>query len=501
MNAQHEIAWELRNIRKTFGAVIANDDVTLVLRRGQIHGLVGENGSGKSTLIKTLCGAHRPDSGTILREGKPVHLGSPLVARSLGIATVFQEFSLVPDLTVAENILLGRWPGTAIRVDWRAIREAARRVLADLEIKIPPDALVRDLSAAEQQLAEIAKAMAANANVIILDEPTAALGARETQHLHGLLRRMRDGGAAILYISHRIDEVVNLADVVTVMRNGRVVSAAGETPLDLSAIITLMIGRDVHEHYPKTLVEAGDALLEVRDIATERGVRGASFTLRRGEVLGIGGMLGSGRTEIAHALFGVDPLTRGEIVLRGVPVHFHSPADAISAGIALLTENRKTDGLFYNFNGTTNITVANLKAVDRGLWLDLKREHAMSRKLIGELQVTPEAEFDLVDRLSGGNQQKILIARWLNTGADVFIFDEPTQGIDVGTKVAIYGLINGITAAGKGVLLISSDDKELLAMSDRVAIVRHGRIARIAKANQLTKADLLGSSGERTDAA
>jgi ABC-type sugar transport system ATPase subunit len=501
MDVRDNIAWELRNIRKAFGPVIANDGVTLVLRRGQIHGLVGENGSGKSTLIKTLCGAHRPDAGTILRAGKPVHVDNPLVARSLGIATVFQEFSLVPHLTVAENILLGRWPGTALRVDWRAIRASAQRVLADLQIAVPPDALVRDLSAAEQQLVEIAKAMAANANVIVLDEPTAALGAHETEHLHALLRRMRDGGAAILYISHRLDEVVNLADVVTVMRNGRVVSAAGETPLDLSAIVMLMIGRDVHEHYSKTQVEAGDALLEVRDIATKHGVRGATFTLRRGEVLGIGGMLGSGRTEIAHALFGVDPLTRGEILLRGVPVHFHSPADAIAAGIALLTENRKTDGLFFNFNGTANITIANLKAVDRGLWLDLPREHEMSRKLIGQLQVTPEAEADLVERLSGGNQQKILIARWLNTGADVFIFDEPTQGIDVGTKVAIYGLINEITATGKGVLLISSDDKELLAMSDRVAIVRHGRIARIAKASELTKADLLWSSEQRTDAA
>lgn len=501
MDASDGIAWELRNIRKAFGPVLANDDVSLVLHRGQIHGLVGENGSGKTTLIKTLCGAHRPDAGTILREGKPVHVDNPLVARSLGVATVFQEFSLVPHLTVAENILLGRWPGSAMRVDWHAMRDAAKRVLADLEIDISPDAVVRDLSAAEQQLVEIAKAMAANANVIILDEPTAALGARETEHLHDLLRRMRDGGAAILYISHRIDEVVHLVDVVTVMRNGRVVSPAGATPLDLSAIITLMIGRDVHEHYPKAQVEAGGALLEVRDIATERGVRGASFTLRRGEVLGIGGVLGSGRTEIAHALFGVDPLTRGEILLRGVPVHFHSPADAISAGIALLTENRKTDGLFFNFNGTSNITIANLKAVDRGLWLDLQREHLVSRKLIGQLQVTPEAEFDLVDRLSGGNQQKILVARWLNTGADVFIFDEPTQGIDVGTKVAIYQLINQMITAGKGVLLISSDDKELLAMSDRVAIVRRGRIARIAKANELTKADLLESSEQRTDAA
>lgn len=501
MDARDSIAWELRGIRKTFGPIVANDNVSLVLRHGQIHGLVGENGSGKSTLIKTLCGAHRPDSGAILREGVPVHVDNPFIARSLGIATVFQEFSLVPHLTVAENIHLGRWPGPFFSLDWRSMRDAATRVLDSLNIAISPDAVVRDLSAAEQQLVEIAKAMTANANVIILDEPTTALGAREADHLHGLLKRMRDAGTAILYISHRLDEVVRLVDVVTVMRNGRVVGVAGETSLDISAIITLMIGHEVREHYLKTHTDPGEALLEAHDIATDRGVRGVSLTLRRGEVLGLGGVLGSGRTEIARALFGADPLTRGEILLRGKPIHLRSPGDAIAAGIALLTENRKTDGLFFNFNGVENISVANFKDIDRGFWLDLRRERAASREFIRKLQVTPEAEAKLVDRLSGGNQQKLLVARWLYTGADVFIFDEPTQGIDVGTKVAIYRLIDEITAAGNGVLLISSEDRELLAMSDRVAVVRRGQIVRIAKASELSKADLLGNTELGTAAA
>ncbi len=495
------IVWELRGIRKTFGPVVANDDVSLALRRGQIHGLVGENGSGKSTLIKTLCGAHRPDAGTLLHEGKPVRLDNTLAARALGVATVFQEFSLVPHMTVAENIFLGRWLGQPLHVDWRAMREAASKVLATFGIDIPPNALIRDLPVAQQQLAEIAKAMAANASVVILDEPSSALGPRETEHLHNLLRRMRDGGAAILYISHRLDEVVALCDVVTVMRNGRVVSTAAETPLDISGIITRMIGKGVTEHYPKVHGEAGDVLLEANDIATERGVRGVSFTLKRGEVLGLWGPLGSGRTEIACALFGVDPLTRGEIRLHGRALRLHGPSDAIAAGIALLTENRKADGLFFNFTGTENITAANLEDFDRGLWLDLRREREVSHGLIERLQVTPEAEFELVDRLSGGTQQKILVARWLHTGAEVFILDEPTQGIDIGTKVAIYQLINEFTGAGKGVILISSDDKELLAMSDRVAIVRRGRIARIARADELSKADLLESQEERMRAA
>jgi ribose transport system ATP-binding protein len=501
MHAAEGVAWELRNICKTFGPVIANDDVSLVLRHGQVHGLVGENGSGKSTLIKTLCGVHSPDSGTILRGGIPVQLDHPVAARSFGIATVFQEFSLVPHLSVAENIQLGRWPGGAFRVDWRSMREAATRVLHELDIGISPEARVSDLSKPQQQLVEIAKGIAANANIFILDEPTTALGVREIGRLHQLLRRMRTAGAAILYISHRLDEVVYLADVITVMRNGRIVSAAGETPLDITAIITRMIGKDIQRHFARTRASIGKPLLEARNISTEHGVRSVCLTVHEGEVLGLGGMLGSGRSEIARALFGVDQLSRGELRMRGRILKLRSPADAIAAGIALLTEDRKTDGLFFNFTGAENITIANLGAYARWLRLDLRRERTASHRLIDRLRVTPEARFQVVDRLSGGNQQKILIARWLNTGAEVFIFDEPTQGIDVGAKEAVYQLINELTGAGKGIILISSEDQELLSMSDRVAIVRRGRIARIAPASELSKSDLLETSAERMGAA
>jgi ribose transport system ATP-binding protein len=501
MQSPDAVAWELRDIRKTFGPVVANDGVSLVLHRGQIHGLVGENGSGKSTLIKTLCGVHRPDDGAVLCGGRPVHLDHPLTARALGVATVFQEFSLVPDLTVAENIQLGRWPGGPFRVRWHALRETAKQVLGDLGIHIAADARVRDLPKAQQQLVEIAKGIAANASIFILDEPTTALGAREIEHLHALLRRMRAGGAAILYISHRLDEVVRLADVVTVMRNGRVVSTATETPLEVGAIVRRMIGKDLEKHYAKAHAATSEPLLEASDISTDNGVRGASLTLHGGEVLGLGGMLGSGRSEIARALFGVDPLTGGEIRLRGRALNLRSPADAIAAGIALLPEDRKSEGLFFNFSGAQNITVARLDVYDRVFRLDLKQERAASRDLIEQLRVTPEAEHQLIDRLSGGNQQKILIARWLNSGADVLIFDEPTQGVDIGAKEAIYELINTITRAGKGVILISSDDQELLSISDRIALVRGGRIARVARAAELTKTDLLETTAERTRAA
>ncbi len=501
MDAADDIAWQLKDITKTFGPVAANDKVSLELRRRQIHGLVGENGSGKSTLIKTLSGAHQPDSGTILNGNAPVVLHNTLAARSLGIATVFQEFSLVPEMTVAENVFLGRWPGNASNIDWRSMRQAAGRVLADLELDIPPDAVVGELPVAQQQLVEIAKAMAANASVIVLDEPTTALGIAEIAHLHDLLRRARSRGAAILYISHRLDEVVDLCEVVTVMRNGRVVSVAGQTPLDVNAIISLMIGRDVEEQYPKVHGGGGEPLLDVRGISTERGLRDVTFTLHRGEVLGLGGTLGSGRSAVARALFGVEPIVAGEVYVRGEAVALHTPWQAIGAGIALLTENRNIDGLFFNFTGAQNISVASLGDFDHGLWLDLRRERQVSGDLIRRLQVDRIAESELVDHLSGGNQQKILVARWLNTRADVFILDEPTKGIDVGTKVAIYRLINELTAAGKGVILISSDDKELLAMSDRVAIVRRGRIVRIAEARDVSKADLLTGPEERRQSA
>jgi ABC-type sugar transport system ATPase subunit len=497
MTENHDVIWELRDIRKTFGPVVANDNVSLILRRGQIHGLIGENGCGKSTLIRTLSGAHQADSGTILYNGAGVTLRGTPDARALGIATVFQEFSLVPGMTVAENIFMGRWPGRPFAVDWRSMREAARRVMAELELDISPDAVLGGLPVAQQQLVEIAKAMAAGASVIMLDEPTTALGITEIEHLHALLRRTRSNGAAILYISHRLDEVVDLCDVITVMRNGRVVSAAGQTPRDVPAIIALMIGKQVEEQYPKLHATRGEPLLEVCGLSTDRGLNNVSFTLHGGEVLGLGGTLGSGRSAIGRALFGVETVVDGEIRLRGAATRIRHPSEAIAAGIALLTENRNVDGLFFNFTGSENITVASLNHFDHGLWLDLKRERRVSSELIGRLQVNRVAESEMVDRLSGGNQQKILVARWLNTKADVFILDEPTKGIDVGTKVAIYRLINELTASGKGVILISSDDKELLAMSDRVAIVRRGCIARIADPKDVTKADLLTGPEER----
>jgi len=489
-------AWSFRNVTKRFPGVVANRNVSFDLFAGEIHGLMGENGSGKSTVIKSLMGVHQPDEGEILKNGKPVRIENPVAAREAGIAAVFQEFSLVPTLSVAENIHLGRLPIKAGRVDWRKMRSQTERILARLHVRLDPNAIVEDLSVAAQQLVEIAKAMATDASLFILDEPTTALGLEEIAELHRVLKGLRAQGAAILYVSHRLDEVVELVDCVTVLKDGEVVSSAKETPVTVEAIVAVMVG-NVGEHYPKQHHARDEMLLELDGVTTDNGVHGVSLSVRRGEVFGLGGVLGSGRTEIARAIFGVDPLTGGGIRIAGKAVRFRSPQDAVAAGIALVPESRKFDGLLFNFAGLENLSLAKMaRFTERGV-LRLSRERDLGRDLIEKLDITPAAETGLVGFLSGGNQQKIVLARWLFAGAEVFVLDEPTQGIDIGAKIAVYRLINELTASGKAVVLISSDQDELIAMSDRIAIVSHGRIAAIRPARELTKTDLVRASADQ----
>jgi ABC-type sugar transport system ATPase subunit len=485
--------WELRNVTKAFPGVVANNDVTVALFSGEIHGLLGENGSGKSTLIKIISGAHQPDSGMILKEGAPVSISSPAAARAHGIATVFQEFSLVPTLTVSENICLGRLPLSRHQVDWDSMRTRAEKMLARMRVRIDPAAVVSSLSVAEQQLVEIAKALAADASMLILDEPTTALGLTEIAQLHGLLKRLKVAGTAILYISHRLDEVVELVDVATIMKDGRIVCTAAETRIEIPFIVRRMIG-EITEHFPKEETSRDDIVLEVNAIATRNRVHDVSFTVLRGEVLGIGGVLGSGRTEIARALFGIDRLIAGEIRWKGKQAKFSSPEDAIKAGIAYVPENRKSDGLFFNLTGFPNMSIARLDKLGGRFAISLRRETEEGQRLVGDLEISPAAETKTVDLLSGGNQQKIVIGRWLFAGAELFILDEPTQGIDIGAKVAIYQLINSLTRAGHSVILISSDHDELLAMSDRIAIIRHGRVESVRNAREISKLDLVRAS-------
>ncbi len=493
MNTNDIPLWELRSVSKQFPGVQALDDVSLTLKAGEIHALVGENGSGKSTLAKCLAGVHQPESGELLYNGEPVEMFHPIDAQAYGVATIYQEFSLVPTLTVAENIFLGRQLSRSKfrGLDWDEMRTRTSAILEQLAIQIDPQAVVRDLSVAEQQLIEIAKAMSMDSTLLIMDEPTAALGLLETQRLQELIRRLAGQGKGILYISHRLDEIFQIADQVTVLKDGRWVGTNLINQLEMNDVIKMMIGLDIGQHYPKEFNVRPELCMEVRNISTETGVHDVSFDVRAGEVFGLGGMVGAGRTEIALALFGFDRLTQGEIQLYGEPVDFSSPADAISAGVGLVPENRKEDGLFFNFEGPPNITLSRLELLLRGGFLSLGKEERAGKEYVEKLNITPSALERSVQFLSGGNQQKVVIARWLFSKAKLLIFDEPTQGVDIGAKIEVYGVINELTAQGISVLLISSDYPELLAMSDRIAIIRDGQVLHISDAEKLTEHRLL----------
>ncbi len=493
MSSHPHPIWEVRNISKAFPGVQALDEVWLSLSAGEIHALVGQNGSGKSTLVKCISGVHLPDEGEIRLKGEPVIMSNPIVARSRGVATIYQELSLVPTLTVAENIFLGRLPrrGFAGWVDWETMRREAVGTLDELGIHIDPNAIVRSLSVAEQQLVEIAKAISEESTLLIMDEPTAALGLSETDRLHVLIRQLARQGKAILYISHRIDEVFDIADRITVLKDGRVAGTLPIEAVDADTLVRMMLGTEVKEHYPKERHVTSVPCLEVEGLYTENGVNGVSFTVNVGEVLGLGGMVGSGRTQIARALFGVDRPVAGAIKLNGRPVRFKSPEAATAAGVALLPENRKADGLFFNFPGPQNITIARLTALLTGPFMNLRREMQYSAEYVNQLRISPAALEQSVQYLSGGNQQKVIIARWLFSQARLLILDEPTQGVDIGARIEVYRLINELTAMGISIILISSDYPELLAMSDRVAIARGGRILEIVPARELSEYRLL----------
>lgn len=488
--------WELDRITKTFPGVRANDGISIRLHAGEIHALLGENGCGKSTLIKILSGVHQPDAGTIRRRGEVVQLTSPIQARGQGVATVFQEFSLAPTLTVAENIFLGRYPRRGPLVDWPRMKREAAEVLGSLDIAIAPERIVGTLSVAEQQLVEIAKAISIDATLLILDEPSTALGEQEIVALHQLLRRMKDRGVSILYISHRLDEVVSLVDTATILKDGKVVSTANGTNLDVDEIVSKMVGQDIDEHYPKQNNATNTVLFSARNLSTDNGVRDVSFDVHAGEVYGLGGVIGSGRTEIARAIFGVDPLTSGRVSIDGKPLRIRNPQDAIRAGLALVPENRKFDGLFFNFNGGPNMTAAALDKI-RGQFLIKKRTEAdVTQDYIDQLEISPAAARKFVNLLSGGNQQKIVIARWLFADSRVLVLDEPTQGIDIGAKIAVYNLINALTARGYAVILISSDHNELIAMSDRIGIIREGSLVETMPAARVTHTHLVQASAQ-----
>ena len=481
----------MRGISKRFPGVVALDDVTFELRRGEVHVLLGENGAGKSTLMKILSGASARDAGEISIDGRPVEVASPREAQALGIATIYQEFNLVPHLRAAENIFLGREPLRAPGViDRRKLEGEGGRLLRSLGTGINPRAEVRTLGVAEQQMVEVAKALSLNARILIMDEPTSALTASEIEQLFAAIRRLTAEGVAVIYISHRMEELALIGHRATVLRDGRVVGTR-TLPAPVPELVRMMADRDISEQYPPRTRRRGEELLRVEGVSRGSRLRDVSFTLHRGEILGVAGLLGAGRTELARVVAGADVPDSGRVVLDGRALRLRSPADAIRAGIGLVPEDRKGHGLVLKRSVAANLALPQLGKLARSGVVSRAGEQALASRWIRELRIkTPDARTAVVT-LSGGNQQKVVLGKWLAAGAVVLIVDEPTRGIDVGAKQEIYVLLDRLAAQGAGIIMISSELPEVLGMSDRILVMHQGRVQALVEAAQATQEGVL----------
>jgi ABC-type sugar transport system ATPase subunit len=470
---------QMRGVSKSYDGTRALDEVDFSAAVGEVHAIVGENGAGKTTLIKVLAGAVHADAGEIILDGKPVGLGSPLDARRLGIRAVHQEFSLVPHLTVTENILIGQMPTRRLNwwVDWPEAHRRATEILeevgfAGIDVRTP----VSRLSVSHQQMVEIAKAVAERPRILILDEPSAVLSQEELNRLFALIQTLKRESTSILYISHRLDEVFEVADRITVLRDGQLVGTVQSRQTDEGELIKMMVGRTLGEIYPVRQAPPANEILRVDSLSREGSFTDVSLTLGRGEIVGLFGLVGSGRTALARCLFGAQTPTSGEIRLQGRVVRLKSPHDAVRAGVALLTEDRKRDGLVMSCSIRDNVSLATLDQVSRGGFLNRRLQDSQVQSKVEELAIRPHHIGRLVRQLSGGNQQKVALAKWLLSQAKVLILDEPTRGVDVATKVDIYHIVGGLAESGVGILFISSELPEILGMSDRALVMREGRV-------------------------
>ncbi|MEF9891403.1 MULTISPECIES: sugar ABC transporter ATP-binding protein [Citrobacter] len=471
---------QMSHITKRFPGVLALSNVDFALRKGEVHALLGENGAGKSTLMKILSGVYQPDEGDIIFEGQPVTFANPLSAQSAGITIIHQEFNLFPELTVEENIFIGRefCKNNRWRLDEKQQRQAAIDILQKLNLNISPDTLVADLTVAQQQMVEIAKAISVNAKILIMDEPTAALTETEIDSLFQVTRLLKEQGTGIVYISHRLEELALIADRATVMRDGQFIATVDYDAVKISDLIAMMVGRDLGNIYPRREPLAQrKPVLEVSGLTRNGVLNNIDFTLYQGEILGFAGLMGAGRTELARAIFGADPIDGGTLKLNGNVTVIKDIPDAIKQGISYLTEDRKKEGLALGLSVERNIMLGNYPEYsDRYGNVDSKRCQKTSEEQVKALRIkTPHLEQAALN-LSGGNQQKIIIARWVCKDTDILIFDEPTRGIDVGAKLEIYELMNRLVAKGKSIIMISSELPEVLGMCDRILVMRNGRI-------------------------
>jgi ABC-type sugar transport system ATPase subunit len=484
----------VRGVTKEFPGVQALLNVDLDIRAGEVQAVVGENGAGKSTLMKILAGVYQPDAGTILLDGHEVHIGTPRQSMALGIGMIHQELNLAPNLSVAENIFLGRPPTRAGLVDWRGLDRHTHDLLERLGIELDPRSTVEDLSVARQQMVEIAKALSLEARIFIMDEPTSALTDRETATLFDIIARLKAQGVAVVYISHRLEEIFRIADVVTVLRDGHLVGSSSITDTSPTRLIGMMVGRELTAFFPKTEAAIGDPVLQVRGLSRAGTLHDIHFEVRRGEILGIAGLVGAGRTELARALFGIDRMDAGEVVLNGRRVRISSPRQAIDLGLGFVTEDRKLHGLVLGMTVRENASLASLPKLSRVGFLSFSRERQVAQDYVRQLDIrTPGIEQEVVN-LSGGNQQKIVLAKWLATRPRVLILDEPTRGIDVGAKAEVHALMSRLAASGVAIIMISSELPEILGMSDRILVVRQGRVSAEYTRDEATQERILASA-------
>jgi ribose transport system ATP-binding protein len=503
LNKQAEYILCMEGISKAFPGVQALDNVDFEVAKGEVVALVGENGAGKSTLMKILCGAYRKDTGRIFLDGKETEIESPHHAQQLNISIIYQEFNLTPNQSAAANIFISREPrqpglGQFLNfVDRRRMEQEAQQHLERVGARVPATALIRDLSVAEQQMVEVAKALAVDAHIIIMDEPTSALGEDEVETLFEIVGTLKAQGIAIIFITHRLEEVFRIADRVIVLRDGRRVGSLSIAEGTPEKIIHLMVGRELTEMFHKQEVEVGEPLLEVRGLTRHGAVEDISFTVRRGEILGFAGLVGAGRTETARLLFGVDRKDEGEIRIDGTTVTINSPADAVAAGLGLVPEDRSYQGLVLTLAVQENIVLPTLDKHARAGWVDRQALRRTSQEYVDRLNIrTPHLQQKAM-YLSGGNQQKVVVAKWLASNPKVLILDEPTRGIDVGAKAEVHALMSQLAKAGMGIIMISSELPEILGMSDRILVMSEGRVAAILDREEATQEVIMTyASGE-----
>jgi len=469
------------DITKSYAGVHALRDASFELRTGEVHALIGENGAGKSTLIRIFTGAVIPDSGEITLDGSKIVENSPSISKTLGIAAIYQQPALFPELTVAENIAIGQEiSGTFGVVNWPKRRQRAKELLASVGARIDPEQIAAELSMPQQQLVEIARALGASARVLIFDEPTASLSEEDTQNLFHVIRQLRSAGVGMIYISHRLEELPAIADRVTVLRDGQTIETHEMNEVSSDQLIRLMVGRELSAVFPKREVDRGEAVFELRGFGSRAaGIRSIDLTIRAGEIVGVAGLVGAGRTELAKTIFGLVAPDAGEIHLRGAPISIDHPSEAIEYGIAYLPEDRRRHGVILDFPISANITLASLKHLSHLAGMDFGKEKEIAAEYTRRLGVKTPAIYNAVSTLSGGNQQKVALSRWLVTQPSILILDEPTQGVDVGAKAEIHELMMALAEQGVAILMISSDLSEILGMSDRIAVMSGGTIVEI----------------------